>query len=480
MGALGAAVIIYFVFAWLRRGRAPVSFPPGFWIWAGKFGELNLLLFAFAVLDPVGQILLAPAFVLLLAPSFFLKQIVIPLGMPRVAYWMARWFGPVRSIREAGAGAALYGALALARRRRPTPAIAWLEQKANRAKTVRGAGVVAAALLAGLRGDRRRARALFLVADTLPRKFIPRSALVVARDWLAADAARIGDWREVMRVGLRGRDSMRWSYALARVGERLIGDPNAPRDWRLWLGWAIAPRRLATLPLLRQALAVPRAPDSKPVDPDADAELPAALADLAHVLENRFARDGASLARRVGELDGALDRSTTRALVQQRLLALGAQRDADAIISGFRARLVDLLAPVIEESPRLAGGQARGPILDQAIERVRNRLLRDVEAQCKDYGERQQRETPLDILAEWGAWALMRDSADRLLELAPEQEHSLFHTMYVPTCNFAVYQHNKCKRPPLAHEIFSWLRRHSRSDAAASKLLTENMRAGAN
>jgi hypothetical protein len=313
----------------------------------------------------------------------------------------------------------------------------------------------------------------------LPRKFVPAPARVVTRDWLVADAARVGNWREVMRVGLRGRDSLRWSYALARFGERLLGDPNALRDWQLWLCWAFAPRRVATLALLRQALAVPRVPDAMAAEPSAGAELPDALAGLAHLFENRFAQDGASLSRLVGELDSALDRSTTRALIQQRLLALDAQRDADAIISGFRGRLVDLLAPVIEESPRLAGGQARGPILDAAIDRVRNRLLRDVEAQCKDYGERQQRETPLDILAEWGAWALMRDAADRLLELAPEQEHALFHTMYVSTCNFAVYQHNKCKRPPLAHEMFSWLRRHSSSDAAATKLLTENMRAGA-
>jgi hypothetical protein len=179
-------------------------------------------------------------------------------------------------------------------------------------------------------------------------------------------------------------------------------------------------------------------------------------------------------------LDGALGRATTRALLEQRLLALGAKGDADAIIHGFRERLVDLLAPIIEESPGLAGGQERGPIFAQATERVRARLFRDLEAQCRDYGERHRSETSLDALAEWGAWALTRDCADRLLALDPGAENALFHTMYVPTCNFAVFQHNKCKRPPLAHDVFSWLRLHSQSDAAASKLLTDNMRAGDN
>jgi hypothetical protein len=321
---------------------------------------------------------------------------------------------------------------------------------------------------------------LCLVADTLPRKFIPATARIIARDWLVVDAARIGNWREVVRLGRRGRDSQRWSYALARIGERFIGDPNAGRDWRLWLCWAAAPRRWATLALLRRALAVPRAPASKAAEPSTDVELPDALADLACVLEDRFAHDGPSLSRAVSGLGGAFNRSTTRALVQQRLLALGTQGDADAIIFGFRERLVDLLAPVVEETPSLAGAPERGPILDQAIERVRMRLFRDIEAQCRDYGERQKRESALDPLAEWGAWALMRDCADRVLALDPGAENALFHTMYVATCNFAVFQHNKCKRPPLAHDIFSWLRRHSQSDPSASKLLTDNMRAGNN
>jgi hypothetical protein len=47
----------------------------------------------------------------------------------------------------------------------------------------------------------------------------------------------------------------------------------------------------------------------------------------------------------------------------------------------------------------------------------------------------------------------------------------------VPVCNFAVFQHNTCKRVVLAHEIYTWLHRHAGSDAAASKLLAGNMKA---
>jgi hypothetical protein len=382
-------------------------------------------------------------------------------------------------ISESGAGAAFYGALALMRKPRSTQAIEWLTQRANHTRSVRGAGVVTAGLLAALRGDRHRARCLLLVADALMPMFIPASVRVVARDWLIADAARTGDWREVIRLGRRRPSSFRWSYSLARIAERLVGDPKGPRDWQLWLCWMVAPRRRATLPLLRRALAA--APALKPTASASSvgAELPDALADLAQILEGRFVQDGQSLARCLCAVDGALDRPSTRALLQRRMLALGVRHDAEAIIAGFQKRLVDLLAPLIEESPQLADAQERGPLLDQAVDRTTARLFKDVEAQCRDYRERLTRKNSLDVLPEWEAWAVLQDSADRLLELAPASKHALFHTMYVPMCNFAVFQINAYKRASLAHQIFRWLRQHSQSDPTASELLSKNMRASA-
>jgi hypothetical protein len=473
----GLALIVIILVLVSRRRGGSISLSPLFWVRVGKCVELFILLVLFGMTDLFGGILLAPAFILLFTPSFVLKLTVVPLGLPRVAYWMARWCRPLELVKETAAGAVLYGALALARKPSSTQTIGWLEQRANRAQPLRGAGVVAAGLLAALRGDGNRARCLFLIADTLARKFIPRSARVIARDWLVADAARIGNWREVIRLGRRGRHSLRWSYTVARIGERLNGDPKACQDWRLWLCWVVAPRRRATLPLLRRALAVSRAPMHTAVEPSAPAELPDALANLGQVLERSFAIGSQSLVRSVRGVDTALDHSTTRTLVRQRLLALGAQHDAETIISGFRTRLVDLLAPIIEESPDLIGGQERSPILDQAIERVRIRLFGDIEAQCKDYGERQKRQSSLNALAEWETWAVMRDRANRLLELVPGSEHALFHTMLVPVCNFAVFQHNTYRRLTLAHEIYFWLRLHSQSDPSASQLLLKNMKA---
>jgi hypothetical protein len=476
MGGLGLLILIAFL-AW-----GPRALPKVFWVAYLKIVLLAFLLGMAAATSLVGMAFLAPVIIVLVVPGPLLRRIVVPLGMPRVAYWTARWFWPIEVINGAGAGAALYGALALARRPSSTQAMArsidWLEQRVNRAQPVRGASVVAAGLLAALRGDRQPARCLFLIADTMHRKFIPRRVRAIARDWLVVDAARTGNWREVIRLGRRAYDDrLRWSYAVARIGERLIGDPRGCRDWQLYLCWMFAPRRRATFALLRRALAVPRTPRQAAAEPAVAEELPEALANLARSLENRCVHDGPSFAASVCAVDAALDGSATRALVQQRLHALGAKPDADAVMSGLRTRLTDVLVPLIEASPKLASGENRGPMLDQAKELVRIRLFRDIEAQCKDYGDRLKGESSLTAIAEWAVWAVTRDAANRLLELAPESEIALFHAMYVPVCNFAVFQHNKCMRRALANEIYSWLHRHSQSDPSAAQLLLGNVRA---
>ncbi len=480
---MGGVVLVVLILVLLSRSRSSstssrgtISISRAFAVWFWKFVLLNAVSVAFAVIGWPWQILIAPAFVVVLAPSLVLQALVVPLRMPRVSYWTARFLGPVGVMKEFGAGAAMYGALTLAHHGPSPAAMAWLEQKIRSSKSTRGAGVVAAGLLAALRGDRRRARSLLLVADNLPRRWIPRAGRTVARDWLVTDAARVGNWREVIRLGQRGRESSRWTYAVARMAERLVRDPKAVPDWWLWLAWLIAPRRRATIVLLRRALAVPRTllpVTEEPSEPPAD--LPDALGALGRSIDQRFALDGPALTRAVNAVDAALDLPETRARIEQRLLALGARSDAESIAFGFRKRLIELLVPVLEQSPALAAGG--GPIMEQAVERVRSRLIGDVEAQCKDYWERQKNENALDPLAEWQTWALTRDAADRLVQLVPTAVPTVFQTMYVRVCNFAVFQHNKYRRLALANEMYSWLAHHCQNDAAATQLLRKNMAA---
>jgi hypothetical protein len=473
MSSALAIILVIFLVRLLSGGRIRV--PPWLWVCVAKLALLHGALMVMNTIDYPGAPLLLPALVLICAPTLVLKWIVVPLRMPRVAYWTVRIGLPLGCVREIRAGSVMYGALALARKGASNETIVWLEQRLNGVQRMRGAGVVAAGLLAALRRDRDQARCLLLIADTLPERFTSRRIRAIARDWLVADAARIGDWRKVIRLGRRSRGSLRWSYALARIGERLIGDKRGCGDWLLWLCFLFAPRRRATYPLLRRALAVPARPPSADVKPAAVAALPLALADLARAIEGRRIHDGTSLARSVGAVDGNLD--SMRAQIDQRLRALGGRGDADAVISAFRQCLIGLLIHLIEEDPHLALATQGSPILSEATRQVRLRLFRDIEARCKDYDARTEDESALDEVPEWATWAMLRRSADRLLELDPESKIPLFQTMYVPVTNFAVLQFNRCKRNVLAHDMFSWLLRHSQSNHEALQLLAKNVQA---
>jgi hypothetical protein len=237
----------------------------------------------------------------------------------------------------------------------------------------------------------------------------------------------------------------------------------------------IAPRRAATLPLLRRALAAP-SPSEQPARQPAATELPHALADLAQVLGHKQTVDGAALLQSVGAVNAVLDDPGVRTHVRERLAALGARGNVETIIAGARQRLVDVLIPVLEDVPDLASANGGEPIVEAAMARVRTQLFADIEALCKDYRGRTKSKSALDRLTEWELWAVTRNSADRLLRLDPTSERAMFETMW-PVCNnFAVLQHNECQRLTFAYEIYSWLHRHAQSAPSALQLLAGNMR----
>jgi hypothetical protein len=263
---------------------------------------------------------------------------------------------------------------------------------------------------------------------------------------------------------------------MARLAERLAGQPRACRGWQLYLLWLAAPRRLWTLPLLRRAVATPRVSELISGEIDSPEGMPQALADLAQLLESPFSVSERLFRQIVRGVDVHLDSAAMAARMQQRLAALGAHETA-SVVSRVRSRLADLLVPVLERAPSLASAAERGPILDQARERVRARFFRDLEAQSKDYSERQRDENSLDALTEWRIWAATRYAAERLLELDPGAEQAMFLSLYAPANNFAVFLQNRRKQPVLALEVYGWLLAHARGNASATDLLSRNVRA---
>jgi hypothetical protein len=480
MGSLAVIVVVIWLLRY-SRGRSPSIMQK---VWSVII-KGAVLIFVLALVPTIGAaavlapMALLPPIMALCFPSLVLDGILVPLRAPRCAYWTARIFQPLSFVGESVAGGVIVGVQASAKTGKRAQTIEWLRKRFNDAAVLRGGGVVAAGMLAAARGDRYRARALLAIADSLPTNLISRRVRAMARDGLVADAAMAGDWREVILLGRRRRQTLRWSYVVACCAERLIADPQAKPNWRLWLAWMIAPRRRATLPLLRRALAVPRRAKTPLEAMPSEPNLAEALAAFARVCAVTQANDGASLARAVKGLNVALSQRATRELIKQRLDALGAKQDADAITARFQLSIVDALAIVIEGAPHLAGEGSEEPMVAEAVARVRGRLFRDISAQCRDYAARAQSEQALDRLAEWEVWAALRHSADRLLRLDPSAETSMFAAMW-PVCNnFAVFQHNAFKRLTLAYEIYSWMHRHAKGSPSAEPLLFRNMKASA-
>jgi hypothetical protein len=475
MGAVAGVIIVIFI---VRMMSGSIKVPPI----ALAFG-VKLAVFIFTITmvqatapEVASAVVHVVVFVLIWAPIPLLQWIVVPLGMPRVAYWTVRIGWPLGLTKEIEASAVVYGALALARTSPSKETISWLERKLRNSEPILGSGVVAAGLLAALRKDVDQARGLLAIAERMHSRLIPRSMRLIARDWLVVDAARVGNWHRVIRLGRHGTTRLRWSYSMARIGERLTGDPKAWRNWLLWPCFLWAPRRRLTYPLFRHALRVPARRSVSPDAPPSSTELPLTLGRLARALEHANAHDGELLARSIDAVDRGID--SMHELIQQRLAALGGRGDAGSVLAQFRQRLIDLVTPLIEDDPYLARAAQLDSIMEEAVWQVRRRLLGDIDTQCKDYRERTAGEDSLDLVAEWEAWARLTSFANRLLELDSADENILFQMVYAPVCNFAVYQHNGRKRIALAHDMFVWLLRYAQGAPEARQLLARNVQAG--
>lgn len=197
-----------------------------------------------AVLTAVGLVALHP---------WLAVRWCIPLGLPRLAVGLGR-LGGHPWVRDPEGGAVLGGVLAQLRRPVDPKVHAWLRMRLRRGP-LRGAGLVAAGLLAADAGDRDTARALLTSLDDLDPDLCPPLSRRIALDWLVADAVRDGDWARVQSLtdDLPALSpTLRLMAALARYHRG-----ESARDAGLWRAWLAAPRRRHTLALVRGALAAP-------------------------------------------------------------------------------------------------------------------------------------------------------------------------------------------------------------------------------
>ncbi|WP_437295515.1 hypothetical protein [Sorangium sp. So ce426] len=431
----------------------------------------------------VGLLVLAPALALF-GPWLAARHVFIPLGLPRAAYGAAR-----RSLfawpADPRGGAALAAAWALCRARRPDPAAeAWigdlLEGTGQRhgakrggdggaaaagTEPLRGAGVAAGAMLAAYRGDVEGARALFASVASLDERACPREARRVAAAWLAAEAAARGDWAEVIERAADGGD--RATDLLGAAAARLLGGAAAPGAVELWLRWLAAPRRRATLPLVRRALAAgDDAPRPEPEQPEpcaakvAEGDLwsRAVLLHAALLLRPRGQVSGDDLRRLGGAWDAALDDERAQAELRERAASLGASGAQAALGPLARAVEEDLAATLRAARVPLAEWDDLGATIGRTRRRLRDELLSEVELACDALRRRVDERRELPALSEWCEWTALRAQYEAAAELVGAEFRRLaFPKLHADVCHAAVWLFNTRKERVIANAMFRWL-----------------------
>ncbi len=451
-----------------------------------------------------GAVWLAPALVpLLLAvgPWPMTRAVLIPLGLPRAAYYVAQLSDVTWRLDRPG-GAALAAAWALCRGgRRDDGVAAWIEQQLQRGggadltgegapqAALRGAGICAAAMLAAHRGDLAGARALFESVAMMDPGACPPEARCIASGWLAAEAASRGEWKAVAERGASGIGAGRDAWLLSGIAMRLLGEPLAPSDAELWLRWAIAPRRRATLPLVRRALAArPGAARPAPTEPEVRAArvpegdlVGRAVLLHAQALLRRGALTGDDLRRLGGAWDAVFEDERAQADLRERALSIGASAPHAALAPVRRAVESDLAAIALEARIPRGEWEDLGETIGRATRLLRDDLLSDIELACDALRRRVDDRRELPAADEWREFLSLRDRYERASEIVGMDLRRLaFPKVHSDVCHLAVWIFNTRKERPLGNAMFRWLLSEAEAldDARAIELQRKNVDCG--
>jgi hypothetical protein len=491
--AIAAIVVVHLIRALANRGQpAPSGGGPrnsvgGFWfllVWL--FFVPSGVALAFAGLWPLLPVVLLIAF-----PWPIARYVLVPLGLPRLAYWLT-WTSDVTFHTDRAGGAALAGAWALAMDRSPSEATAeWLSQKLAEQAPLRGAGVVASALLLAGRGDVEGARALLEAVDGIDARACPGTVRRLARGFLAAEAAERGAWARAAELGQTLGAGGRLPWLLSAIAQSLLLEPMAPGKLGLWVRWAIAPRRRETLPWVRRAIA---ALDGAFIEPEDDPPIaPAAAAAQGDGLSTALSLHASVLARPIEALrpddvraagqawEAVLfDRDTERRLFE-RALVLGASGAPAALDRMRDAVEEDLAAVVLASGMPLTELAGQGSLITRVRTRLRDRLLSEVEARSDAIRRRAGEKRSLPGPDEWREWSRLREAYERGAARAGEDFRRLaFVKVYPDACGYGVWLYNEQHQRPLGNAVFRFLLAEAQhlGDVRAIGLMTKNVSCG--
>jgi hypothetical protein len=420
-----------------------------------------------------------PAWLLVFLPTWLAWRVLRPLGLRR-AVKACLWLSPLVNVRDLESIVGFAEVLA----DRPFPD----------SRTVDAWTALALTLQAERRHDRARAERILDAFTHLPHgSRMPLLARVYGVEALAFAAVEREDWALALRYTRIGEG--RLNQFLAAFARAELGEPVRPLG--LFVNWALAPKRLATLRRLRAVIArqaKPARPIPPPVRPESapqEASVPRdprqrhmeMLGTVVHggnvqmheVLALTDAWQGlldgvalAGLQARALELDahdGAGQAQALRKTILEELTAMALVADGN------------LPTPVEHLHPATGSGRQ---LADEVLARLKEHLHKAAVAAVKDLAVEQA--AALDVLAAWERWLVLRSSLDRLgTRVGEDAVAMLWHShvrnsVWSFTC--ALFDRDHGRAAWAAHMMFSWLaeRAECMDDMQAMLLNRENAR----
>lgn len=429
--------------------------------------------------------LVLPAWLLVYLPTWLAWRVLRPLGLRR-GIKVCLWLSPLARARDLASIESYLEVLA----GRPLPPAA--------RGTADAWTALAAALAAEGQGDRARADSMLEALTHLPDG--SRFPLLARSYGIEALA---------LTTFVRGNPARSWRYARLGSGRlvRLLSSLAAAERGELvrpalLLGqWALAPKRLATLPFVRKAIARQRTP-ARPIPPPISTRnVPretAAVRDprQGHLLLLDAAARGEPLELRevlaladawTAELDdAALSRLRARALeldVRHGGELAAAIREAVLDELTLLAAAADGSLPpgsVVELAPT-SEPRPGATLAEEILRRLRGRLYQDIAEALRGLGSQCDAAT-LDPLDAWERWLCLRAALDHLALRAGEAAVTVLWYGELRNAVWglaaALFDHQREQSAWAAHMMFAWLaeRAECANDVPAMFLNRENAR----
>jgi hypothetical protein len=411
-----------------------------------------------------------------------LIALLIPLGVPRLAYSATRVLRPFELGAENLAGSVLNELRARARfgRALEPEHVQYLARNLRMGRYTKNAGGVNLATWAALdalKGDLERARVAFDSAQDM--LLTPRSVRLFCQAWLLAEAAERGAYLEILRLTRRGpRSARRWFWRAC--AEQILGVRRRSAS-ALRIRWLLSPAPWSSRELLRRALQAEPIRDETSIEPGLGPAREATLR-LARAASGLFTRARVRAVAKAWQ--AVLDDGTVRGWLTERMLSLDWSANPDALQAKLEDELCELLREAWQRAVPDGSGSAHAGeddesdepwLLLRARDSLQDELLSDISPLTQDL--------PTDQATSDGGtdfhlqrWAEIRFRARCYFDVVPDGGAVFYDSFGKRLLNHGAWLHNRQRAYALAHDIFAWLRAVTPRDNEDAKLLKTNQR----